>query len=178
MKKIFAITIIVLGISAFAAQGAEVKIGCVDLNKALNESVRGAEAKKTLNDMVVTKQTVIDKMKGDVEKLEEEIEKQASVLTPEGKKEKEEQRDKLRKDIQRTFGDSQEEIKKKEMELMQGIIKDLRDIVNKIGEEEGYSAIFEISEGNVVYWTKKLDITDKVIKRYNESAPKTTKTKK
>ncbi|MBI5049691.1 MAG: OmpH family outer membrane protein [Nitrospirae bacterium] len=178
MKKIFAITIIVLGISAFAVQGAEVKIGYVDLNRTLNGSVRGVEAKKTLNDMVMAKQTVIDKMKSDAEKLEDEIEKQASVLTPEGKKEKEEQRDKLRRDTQRIFSDFQEEIKKKEMELMQVIIKDLREIVNKIGEEEGYAAIFEISDGNVVYWSKKLDITDKVIKKYNESTSTTTKTKK
>ncbi len=46
MKKIIFLTIITL--FAFNAQAADMKIGYVDLNRALNESDEGKKAVKTL----------------------------------------------------------------------------------------------------------------------------------
>lgn len=155
----------------------ELKIGYVDLFKALNESKKGLDAKKTLEDIMKGKQEEINKRSAEIEKLQEEIEKQASVLTPEARKEKEEKRDRLFKDYQRIVRDFQDEIKKREGELTQEILKDLREIINKIGESEGYGVIFEAAEGILLYVPKQFDITERVIKEYNETI-KTTKTKK
>ncbi len=174
MKKIVVAIAVVFALSSFSAWGADAKIGYVDFFRALNESQRGVEAKKTLEDIMKAKQESLDKAGKEIEQLQGELEKQASVLTPEAKKEKEEKKEKLLRDFQRSVKDAQEEYKKKDMQLTQDILKELRDVVSKIGESEGYTVIFEAQEGVILYIQKKFDLTEKVIKKYNENA----KTKK
>lgn len=171
MKKI--VFLIVTLLFAFNAEGTELKIGYVDFNKALNESDAGKKAAKILEDIVNSKRAVITKKEEELNKLKEEMEKQSSVLTPESKKNKEEQFNKLYKEYQRTAKDFQEEIQNKEKELINEIQKDLLEIVNKISEEENYTVVFT-AESAIIYFEKKLDITEKVIKKYDEI----TKTKK
>ncbi len=168
MKKII-FFMILLSLFAFKTEGAELKIGYVDLNKALNESEQGKEAIRTLEKLVKAKQAIIDEKGREIEKLNEEILKQASILTPGTKKEKENQREKLMRDYQRMIKDSQEEIQKKQAEFMQKILTDLKKIGNKIGKEQGYIAIFEVADSGILYMPKNLDLTEEVIKRFNES---------
>ncbi len=88
----------------------------------------------------------------------------------ESRKNKEDHLNKFYRDYQRMRKDFQEEIQKKEAEFTQEIQKDLIEIVNKIGKEEGYAIIFERGAGGILYSQKELDITEKVIARYNEVA--------
>lgn len=168
MKKMILAAAVLL--FAFSAHAADVKIGYVDISRAFYESERGLEAKKNFDEIVKAKQSSIDKMQDELEKIQAELDKQASILNPETKKEKEEQRDKLRRELQRVVQDSQEELKKKEAELSQGILKELRELIGKVGKEEGYTVIFEANESGLLYIPKELDITQKVIKKYDETA--------
>lgn len=168
MKKILFFTI-VLSFFAFYAHGAELKIAYVDLNKALNESQQGKEAIKVLEDLVKSKQTVIDKKSEEIKKLEGEMEKQASILTPESMKETQNEHDKILREYQRMVQDNQAEIQKKQSEFMQKIISDIRNLIINIGQEENYTAIFEVVEGGILYMPKASDITEKVIIKFNET---------
>jgi outer membrane protein len=101
------------------------------------------------------------------------MEKQASVLSAEARKKKEDELEKLLREYQRIVQDSQAEVKKKEGELTEAIIKESREIIGKIGEEEGYTLIIE--KGMVLYSNKGIDITDSVLKKYDESKAKAKK---
>ena len=162
--------------SAGIASAAEVaKVGYVDLRVALNDSDAGKKAKTELESLIKTKQGAIDERGKSIEKLKADLEKQASVLSAEAKKTKEDEIERLLRDYQRLVQDSQNEVKKKEGELTGSIIKDLRDVVEKIGQDEGYSLILENVEGIILYSRKDLDITDKVVKIYNEQKGKKKK---
>jgi outer membrane protein len=145
------------------------KIGCIDFQKVLNESDAGKKAKADLEILVKSKQTTIDEKGKTIEKMKADLEKQASVLSAEAKKSKEEELEKVLREYQRLVQDSQTEVKKKELELTDAIIKDMRQLVEKIGEEGGYTLIMEKTGGMVLYSTKDIDLTDVVIKRYNQS---------
>ncbi len=145
------------------------KVGIVDLLKALNESEAGKKARTELESLLKSKQTSIEEKGKNIEKLRADLEKQAAIISAEAKKAKEDELERLIRDYQRIVADSQSELKKKEGELTGEILKDLREIINKIAQEEGYSLILEHAEGLVLYTNKSLDLTDKVIKRYNES---------
>lgn len=147
---------------------ADVKIGYIDLRVALNESDTGKKAKTELESTIRTKQASIDEKGKTVEKLKADLEKQASVLSAEARKSKEDEIERMMRDYQRLVQDSQAEVKKREDKFTASIIKELRDIIEKIGREENYSLILENVEGIILYSRKDLDLTDKVIKRYNE----------
>lgn len=167
MRKIALLlfVILVLPVSSHAAD--TVKFGSIDLQKVLNESEAGKKAKSDLETLIKSKESVIEEKGKAIEKLKGELEKQASVLSAGAKKSKEDELEKLLREYQRIVQDSQAEVKKKEGELTEAIIKDIREMVDKIGAEEGYTLIIE--RGMVLYSNKGIDITDAVIKKYNES---------
>lgn len=159
------IALLTIPFSSFAAD--IVKFGSIDVQKILNESEAGKKAKSDLESMIKSKQSSIDEKGKNIEKLKTEIEKQASVLSAEARKTKEDELEKSIREYQRIVQDSQSEIKKKEAELTDVILKDVRDMIEKIGEDEGYSLIIE--KGMVLYSSKGIDITDTLLKRYDES---------
>ena len=174
MKKILVVTFLVMfmlvsGMISKASAAETFKVGIVDLLKALNESEAGKRAKADLESLIKSKQTSIEERGKSIEKLKAEFEKQAAIISPAAKKAKEEELERLIRDYQRIVADSQAEVKKKEGELTGEILKDLREMINKIAQEEGYTLILEHAEGLVLYANKSLDLTDKVIKKYNES---------
>jgi len=157
----------------FPSHAADVvKFGSIDVQKVLNESESGKKAKTDLEVLIKTKQSTIDEKGKAIEKLKADIEKQASVLSADARKNKEEELEKSVREYQRLVQDSQAEIKKKEAELTDTILKDIKDLVEKTGETEGYALILE--KGMVLYSNKGIDITDTILKKYNESKSKTT----
>jgi outer membrane protein len=178
MKKLMSLAVILLlltGASALAAEAPTIKIGYVDLVKSLNESESGKKAKTDLEFLIKSKQTAIDEKGKAIEKAKAELEKQSSVLSQDARKAKEEEMERLVRDYQRLVSDSQTEVKKREGELTAEILKELRAVVQKIGEEEGYTLILESAEGQILYAKKESDLTETAIKKYNESKAKSKK---
>jgi len=163
---------------ALSAQAAEMKIGYVDLNKALNESDEGKKAVKSLEELFRAKQAVVEEKRTELSKLNEDLQKQSSILNQDTIKEKQDERDRLGRDFQRMVKDAEEEVEKKRSAFMERILKDLSEIVSKTGEEEGYTAIFERVQGGIIYMPENLDITDTVIKKYNEASKRDSKAEK
>lgn len=154
---------------------AEVKIGVVDLIRALNESDTGKRAKADLEFIIKSKQATIDEKGKALEKLKGDLEKQASVLSQEARRSKEEELQRLILDYQRLVTDAQNEVKKKENEFTGEIVKEIKAMLEKIGQEEGYTMIIENADGIILYSKKEIDLTDIVIKKYNESKAKAKK---
>ena len=163
--------IFIFPVSLFAADN--VKFGSIDVQKILNESEAGKKAKLDLESLIKSKQSTIDEKGKAIEKLKADIEKQASVLSADARKSKEDELEKGIREYQRLVQDSQADIKKKEAELTDAILKDVREIIDKIGEAEGYTLIIE--KGMIVYSSKGIDITDSIIKKYDESKVKSKK---
>lgn len=167
MRKIVLLFFIlfVLPVSSFAVDS--VKIGVVDLQKVVDESEAGKKATEDLNTLAKSKQSILDEKGKAIEKLKSELEKQSSVLSDETKKIKNEELEKLFREYQRILQDSDAELRKKDAELKKMILKEIFEIAEKIGVEGGYNLI--VDKGFILYSNKDVDITDKVIKKYNES---------
>ncbi|MCX8031246.1 MAG: OmpH family outer membrane protein [Thermodesulfovibrionales bacterium] len=182
MKRFISVSILILSLTLiiFASDGfsadEKIKVAIVDLFKTINESEMGKKAKSDLEGLIKTKQASIEEKGKKIEALKSEIEKQSTVISPEAKKTKEEEMEKLVRDYQRIVSDSQAEVKKKEAELTGEILKQAREAINKIAQEGGYSLVLEKADGVVLYFSSSLDITDKVIKRLNESKQSEKKT--
>ncbi len=146
--------------------GAEMKIGVVDLQKALNQSERGKRAKEELKAEFDAKTKEIEAKKAEIEALRRELQKKGVLLSPKARTEKEEEyRTKLR-DLKYAIDDAKAELATKENELSSQILKELVDMIRKKGRKEGYALILE-ANGGVIYVAPSLDITSKVIKAYD-----------
>jgi len=170
MKRAVIMVVALLFMIASGAKAADLKIAYVDLNKALNESDEGKKAVKTLEEIVKVKKAAIDEQQQDLRKLEEELAKQESILNPDALKAKHDDFERLKRDFQRMIKDSEDEVEKKRADFMDRIVKEITATIRKTGEEEGYSVIFEKNEAGMIYSSGKLDLTDKIIKKYNEAS--------
>ena len=180
MKKILAVAIVGLFIfsagmfsKTFAAE--TLKIGIVDLFRALNESDEGKKATSELESLIKSKQAVLEEKGKKIEAMRGDLEKQSAVLSADAKKAKEEEIERLIRDYQRLMSDSQAEVKKKEGELTEAILKELRQLINAVAQEQGYSLMLERAEGLILYANKSIDITDNLIKKYNDLKAKPAK---
>ena len=167
MRKIVLLLFIISVLPVSLQAADSFKFGSVDLQKALDESETGKKAKSDLESLRASKQALIDEKGKAVDKLKGDIEKQASVLSAEARKTKEDELEKVVREYQRIVQDSQAELKKKEADLTNTIIREIVEIIEKIGTEEGYTFIIE--KGTVPYSNKSIDITDTIIKKHNES---------
>jgi outer membrane protein len=164
-----------LAASPVLAAEASLKIGLVDLFRAVNESDQGKKAKAELESIIKSKQEALEEKGKAIEKLKGELDKQAGVLSAEAKKNKEDEMERLTREYQRTVADSQSEVRKKEGELTGRIVKDLREVVAVIAQEDKYTIIMENAEGLILFADKGLDLTDRVIKKFDEPKPKSGK---
>ena len=146
---------------------AELKIGSVDLQKAVNECHAGKEAKKNIMAQFEKMQKQgADKQK-ELKAMQEALEKQAPMLTKEARTTKEKDLQAKGKEFQRWAEDSQNELNQKRIEMERSIAQGIFQVVQKIGSDEGYTVILEKNEQIVLYTTKAIDITDRVIKAYD-----------
>jgi outer membrane protein len=172
MKKIF-IMIMMISMAAFSAQAAELKIGYVDFQKIVSQSEQGKEAMKTLDSIEKAKNALINEKVNDIKKLEEELTVQGGILNPETKQKKQAEHEKLMMEYQKMRRDRDEELKKNESEFIQKIVIEVKKLLAKVSEEEGYAVI--LNEAGIAYIRPEADLTDRVLKMFNGSAGNTKK---
>jgi len=147
---------------------ADVKIGVVDLYRVLNESEEGKKAVSELQSLLDSRQKTLEEKQKKIQALREEYEKKKSVLSEEARKSKEEEIERLGRDLQRTAADYQVELQKKQNEITQSMLKEIRQIINEFAQKEGYNLILEKAEQFIIYNTANIDVTDKIISLFNQ----------
>jgi outer membrane protein len=170
MKKTFlaAAVLTLLMAPAFPSTAAEaVKIGYVNMQRALENSAAGQQATKKLSDIWDKSKSELQKNKDRIEAFRAEIDKQSLLWNEKTKREKDDELRRMERDYNRLLKDVQDELKAKETEFSEGIGKDLLRIIEDIGKAEGYTIILEKKSSAVLYAPASIDLTDRVIKQYD-----------
>jgi outer membrane protein len=146
---------------------ADVKIGYVDLQRALNESAAGKKAKEDFRGQVERLEGQLKGKKEELDKLKSDLETKGTVMADAQRKKLETEFEQKRLDLKRRFEDSQQELQKKDQELTGRIIQDLQGIIKEVGDRDGYTLILELGSSPVLYYKKSSDITEDVLSVYN-----------
>lgn len=161
----------VIGIVLFgflgSALAADLKVAYVDIQKAVNESNAGKDAKKAITKEVEKFQRLIGDKQKELQTMKESLEKQAPMLTPDARATREKDYQNKLREFQRWGEDTQNEINQKRMEMERNISMGLLKVIQKVGAEEGYTLILEKNETILLFASKTIDITDRVIKAYD-----------
>ncbi len=150
-----------------AASAQEMKVGSVDIQRAVNECQAGKDAKKRIMAEVEKFQKQVEDKQKELQTLKESLERQAPMLTADARAAKEKDYQNKLKDFQRWGEDSQNELNQKRAEMERKIGLDLFKVVQKIGADENYTVILEKNENIVLFSNKSTDLTDRVIRAYD-----------
>lgn len=146
---------------------AEVKIGYVDMQKAIQETAAGKKAKKELEDEFNKKKKELEKKEAEIKKKHEDFEKRSMAMNEEARtKTQNEIRTEMGK-YQETAAKAQMDIQKKERDLTQPIVNKLRSLLEDMAKKEDFTVILEKSENSVLWAKKEIDLTDRLIKAYD-----------
>lgn len=148
------------------ASVGNVSIAVVDLGRALNEVPEGKKAKANLEREFKAKKGQLDNMKNEITSLRAELEKKSSLLSQDALKEKRDNYQRKFMEYQQKAKEFTEALAKKEGESTSRIIGKLRTTVERIAKKDGYTFVFEKSQGGVIYGPSSADITSEVIKQY------------
>ena len=141
------------------------KIAYVDMQKALNNCEAGKEAKRQIAVEVEKIQKEFAGKQKDLEKIKEDLEKRGSVLSESVRQQKERDYQAKSRDLQRLQRDYEEDLRRKDREFSERILRNLEAIIKKMGEEGKYTLILEKNQPTLIYISNILDLTDEVIKR-------------
>lgn len=175
MKAVRYAAFFILAIFLFAgspAQGAEQKIGYVNLQKALNECQAGMKAKDDLKEDAQKREEELNKKQEELKKFKEEIDKKSAVWNKETKDAKEKEFKAKSSEFQKKFMEYGEDLNKRKQETEARIIKELRETVEELAKKKGYTFVFERSVGGLLVAPKDADMTDEVIKSYDAKRKK------
>jgi len=145
----------------------ELKVGCVDIQRAMNECQAGIEAKKVIGKEMEKLQKLFADRQKELQAMKEALEKQAPMMKPEARTAKEKDFQSKVRDYQRWLEDNQKEIQQKGMEMERTILQGIQKVIKKIGEEESYTFVLEKNENVVLFSSKSIDLTDRVIKAFD-----------
>jgi outer membrane protein len=157
---IFALTI--LAGSSFAAD----KFAYVDLSKIFSDYGKTKDYDKALGEKQGAFEADYEKMAGDVKKMQDKM----NLLSDKEKESKKDELDNKIKSVQDFGRQKQTDLRKEQDEKMKEILKDIEETVKQYAEKEGYTMVF--NDRVLVYQTKNLDITDKIIELVNKGYKK------
>src|SRR5262245_1658631 len=161
-----------------AQTAAPTRVGFVDIQRVLARSAAGVAAREQLEKEKATMQKQVDAQRVELEKLRDELEKKGQLLSADAKREKQEALERKVRDARRLVDDLQGTLQKKEEAMLGKVLQDVSGLIQKLGKEKGYSLVLERQRSSVLYASADADLTEDVIRAYDDDTKKANPAKK
>ncbi|MBT1071349.1 OmpH family outer membrane protein [Pelotalea chapellei] len=171
MKRLVLAVLVASCIAAGTSFAADTKIGYIDMQRAINTSESGKEAKEQLATRLKKYQDEINTRQEDLKRLKDELEKQGMLLSESARAAKEKDYQQKLKEFQRFTKDAQDELQGKDEEFTRKILEAMEKVIQEYGRKNGYTFIFVKNE-SMLFVDEKADLTDEVLKLFNANRKK------
>jgi outer membrane protein len=149
------------------AQDAPMKFAYIDSRIILQQAPGAAAAQDQFNKERAAIMANVQKMQDSLQGMFEEYQKVQATLTADQKQAREKDLTAKQTEFQKRASELDDKVQQRQFELVQPIMNEIRDVLDKIRAEDGYTFIFDVgADGNpIVAADKNLDITQKVLAR-------------
>lgn len=162
----------------FAFSFAQQKIAFIDSVRVLNESIGGKEVVKQLNDAKAKKQNEYNAKLKEITDLRNRYSSQRFALSEDALNKLLTEIDQKETALKRFQEDAERELANLQARLFKKLQDEVNPIIEKIGQEGNYTLILDLATQGIIYFDKKADITDELIKRYDQTKTAPTAQKK
>ncbi len=158
MKKLsltLLISLFLLSVTGFSQ--SKLKFGHLNSNDLFALMPEKEVAQKTLQDYSKQLEDQLVAMQDELEKKYTDYQANQAKLTDVIKKDKESELTSMQQRIQTFQTNAQQELQKKESELLQPIIEKAKKAIEEVSKENGYTYVFDTGTGSLLYWPKDAD---------------------
>jgi len=159
----------IVALPGLAQSSAPTRVAVINVQRVLLESNQGKTARVKLERVAQGKQEQAQAMRTELENLEKEISTKRLSLSQDKLEEMTKSYDEKKIALQRFAQDADRELKAEEQKTLIELEKSIRPVIDQIGKEMGFALIFNKLESGLVYASDAVEITDMVIKRYNDA---------
>lgn len=171
----FLATLVTAAFAACAGPGANAlvtQIGVLDAQRVINETQKGQEAKDTLNEFMRNRQELLALEEQELKRMEEDLMKQASVLSANARKEREGQFRQRMLRYQQRAAELNREVQEKQQELLDQFRSEIERHAAVVARRRNLLLVIEKGRGApTIYSDDTIDITTDVIREFERGGP-------
>jgi outer membrane protein len=153
--------------SSFSGAFAADKVGYINLQRLVNESKMGKDAKNDIEKLRKEKEAVLNFKLKEINSLKDHIRTNSDKMDLREKRDKTDALKVLYNDYQKLLNDAKEDIVREDRELVSIILKKADPILKKVAKKKKYGLILKDSNA-IGYLDPDVDITDDVLKELNK----------
>ena len=166
MKRVFKTIVPLLFALAVTPALAELKLGFVNGQRVVNESPQAKRAKQKLEKEFEKRDQELQQLSKRLQSMQENLEKNGVTMGESERRTKEREFNDLNRDFQRKQREFREDLNLRQNEEMAAIFERANKIIKQIAEAEKFDLIVQ----EAVYFSPRIDITEKVVKALSDSA--------
>jgi len=169
MRRYRSLLVIVLTLllsTAVCSQAAEIKIGMIDFQMAVEKSQPGQKMEADLKKEGERMEAELTKDKEELTALKEKLEREAMVMSREAREEKEIEFRVKARNLQEKEKRYRDEFIGKQRQEVSKLQKVVLEIAQELGKKEGFTIV--LSKAGVLYYDSSVDLTDKVVQLLNQ----------
>ncbi|MFN3414489.1 MAG: OmpH family outer membrane protein [Thermoanaerobaculum sp.] len=167
----FSALLLTLGAGRLLAQEAPTKIGFVDVQRALLTIEEGKAKRKELQDWAAPRQQELQRLDQEIQALQQEL----ASKQPSGSLDQLSDLNRRLTAKKREFEDKQRqysrELEEKQNEVLRALGQKLEQLLKDYATQQKFTAVFILQPEQVAFVANSADITDTLIKLYNEKYP-------
>lgn len=168
MKKlILFLPLVIFFLNNSAPAADNYNVAYVDLQKVLLESKAGKKNKAELDKLIKEKETVLGKEENKLKALQQAFEKDQLLMTDAQKKAKQKEFQEKAEAYQKMVNEAKQIVGQKDKEYASKSISEVKGIISEMVKEMKLNMVFEASESGLLYADTNMDLTRKVIERYD-----------
>ena len=159
----------VIGVALVAMSGTvaaqNAKVGFVDVGRLLEDSPQAVAARQKLQNEFAPRNEELEKLHKEVTELAQKLANESDVMSEEGRLEQEREVQRRRRDFERKRDEVREDLAIRRNEELGKLQEEVNAVVAAIANEEGFDLI--LTQAVALYASKRIDITERVLKKMN-----------
>jgi outer membrane protein len=158
---------VALAAGAAQARAQEARIGAVNSDRILRESVSAQAAQKKLEAEFAKRDKDLRDMAQRLKTMSDALDKNGASMSPTDRADKQHDLSNLDSDFQRKRREFNEDLNQRRNEELAAVLDKANKVIKQIAEQQHYDLIVQ----EAVYVSPRIDITDQVLKALAASTP-------
>jgi outer membrane protein len=166
MRWVFMLAAVLAAVPASAG-----KIGFIDVEKAVSTVKQGQVQIKAIEDWATPRREELEKLRARAVELTNQLSAQRSVASPEVVSELEKQVTQARREFEDAGRAFNRDLDTKQNEMLSDVALKMGQVATDYGKANDFDAIFTIQAQPLIYIAKAADLTDIMIRLYDDRFP-------
>ena len=169
LKSVLKSLIIAIPLAYFGnVQAQESKIGFVSTERIFREAAPAKAATEKIEQEFSKREKELQELASRLKGMSEKLDKEAAVLADSDRTKRQRELVELDKDFQRKQREFREDLNQRRNEELAMVLERTNKAIRQIAETEKYDIVFQ----EAVYFSPRIDITDKVLRALNANNTK------